>query len=309
VVYFVVNVTRIQCKFILIVIQIMPICRHKPCLLLRTKIFSFTILRDYDEETYEHLSSRRRQELDNLRSIAILRYLSRFTLTLKRENMMKRLPDTDLAEEENSSDVSSDGNSSGDEGEQNDIEMGDKALQTETAGDDVEYTHVLIPHPSYDTDGVHVKELEEYDSEKKSIHNITHRLFFRKSKEKEEDNEGKEESDEDKVETDDEDDLKEMDAKMTEKRAVPIFCAVCLMEYSISERVCYSSNSECTHVFHEDCILQWLISLGRKRSKRQSFARNPSVKKLLDYDLACPCCRQDFLSKNLIFAPDVEENA
>ena len=37
-------------------------------------------IRDFDEETYEHLSSRRRQELDSLRSIAILRKLGRFTL-------------------------------------------------------------------------------------------------------------------------------------------------------------------------------------------------------------------------------------
>ena len=40
----------------------------------------FYALRDYDEETYEHLSSRRRQELDSLRSIAILRCLTRFTM-------------------------------------------------------------------------------------------------------------------------------------------------------------------------------------------------------------------------------------
>lgn len=37
-------------------------------------------IRDFDEETYEHLSSRRRRELDSLRSIAILRKLGRFTL-------------------------------------------------------------------------------------------------------------------------------------------------------------------------------------------------------------------------------------
>ncbi|KAL7531262.1 hypothetical protein ACHAXR_003941 [Thalassiosira sp. AJA248-18] len=223
---------------------------------------------DFDEETYEHLSSRRRQELDSLRSVAILRFLSRFTLTLRKENMMKQLRDTD------SRNLAEEGTSDG-----------------EIANEDVEYTHVLVPI-------IDVKELEACCENEKKGTVIRHKLFSRKSKEKEE----KEGSEEDREATDDEEDLN------TEKRAAPIFCAVCLMEFSITERICWASNSACTHVFHEDCILQWLIYLGRKRSKRHTFPRNPSDKKLLDYDLACPCCRQDFISKNLIFAPEEEES-
>jgi hypothetical protein len=44
------------------------------------------------------------------------------------------------------------------------------------------------------------------------------------------------------------------------ERAVPIFCAVCLMEYEVSERVCWSSNRECTHVFHEGEFAWFVVS-------------------------------------------------
>jgi len=183
-----------------------------------------------------------------------------------------------------------------------------------------EFTHILVPHPSYDY--VHVKESEgdcNDKSKKNSCDTIAQDRFFGKSKEKEETitintinttttNEGSNNTTEAVGTIDDEsfDDSKETtnqdeDDTMTPtntNRSAPIFCAICLVEYTLSERVCWSSNPNCTHVFHEDCILQWLIMLGRKRSRRQSFSRNPSVKKLLNYELCCPCCRRDFVSKN-----------
>jgi hypothetical protein len=78
---------------------------------------------------------------------------------------------------------------------------------------------------------------------------------------------------------------------VSELRAVQIFCAACLMRYEISDRVCWSSNSECSHMFHEDCILQWLATLGWTHSRVKLFSAAPSEKKLLDLDLTCPCCR------------------
>lgn len=92
------------------------------------------------------------------------------------------------------------------------------------------------------------------------------------------------------------------------ERAVPIFCAVCLMEYEVSDRVCWSSNKECTHVFHEDCIVQWLVSSGRTKSKRRWFPENPSEKRLMCYELECPCCRQEFISKEAKAESSAEEN-
>ena len=89
---------------------------------------------------------------------------------------------------------------------------------------------------------------------------------------------------------------------MSELRAVPIFCTVCLVKYEISDRVCWSSNSKCSHMFHEDCILQWLATLGRTHSRAKLFSASatPSEKKLLDFDLTCPCCTQDFISRKVI---------
>lgn len=78
-------------------------------------------------------------------------------------------------------------------------------------------------------------------------------------------------------------------------REVPLFCAVCLSEYEVNDEISWSSNSECTHVFHRECITQWLVALGKKKSSMQRFPDSPSEKKLLNYNLECPCCRQDFI--------------
>ncbi|KAL7536979.1 hypothetical protein ACHAWF_005614 [Thalassiosira exigua] len=226
--------------------------------------------------------------------------------------MMKQLPDGDAdVGEKNSGTVSNSMAVSAQISGDRDIEMGTtnhshsvgSRTENEATGEDVEYTHVMIPLPGYDIDGILVKDLDDAIDDEKKPNSLKRKIFSRKPKDNEP-NDDKEESEADKEASDSEDDVKEEGEKRTEKRSVPIFCAVCLMEFGVSERVCWASNGECTHVFHEDCILQWLITLGRKRSKKQSFPRNPSEKRLLNYDLACPCCRQPFMSKKLIGAPD-----
>jgi hypothetical protein len=49
-------------------------------------------------------------------------------------------------------------------------------------------------------------------------------------------------------------------------------CGICLDDLSI--KCAYSSNNECKHLFHEDCIVTWLSSRR---------------------DLRCPICRQIFI--------------
>ena len=41
-----------------------------------------------------------------------------------------------------------------------------------------------------------------------------------------------------------------------ERRDCSIFCAICLAEYEPSDRVSWSLNPDCTHAFHEDCVVQ-----------------------------------------------------
>ena len=58
-------------------------------------------------------------------------------------------------------------------------------------------------------------------------------------------------------------------------RSVPNCCAVCLMAYDPGETVVWSSNPDCLHAFHEECLLDWLV-----HSKQEGTP--------------CPCCRQSF---------------
>ena len=57
-------------------------------------------------------------------------------------------------------------------------------------------------------------------------------------------------------------------------RLVPNCCAVCLSEYRVGDVVTWSSNLECTHAFHRECVVGWLIKMQP--------------------ETPCPCCRQEF---------------
>ena len=65
-------------------------------------------------------------------------------------------------------------------------------------------------------------------------------------------------------------------------------CAICLEEYAASDIVCFSANPKCPHDFHEPCITKWFVSIGRSRSV--------CPKNMINYELECPCCRQEFIS-------------
>lgn len=35
-------------------------------------------------------------------------------------------------------------------------------------------------------------------------------------------------------------------------------CSICLCLYEANETVCWAKNDDCDHIFHQDCIVQWL---------------------------------------------------
>mmetsp|Transcript_16877 Transcript_16877/g.34866 ORF Transcript_16877/g.34866 Transcript_16877/m.34866 type:complete len:233 (-) Transcript_16877:26-724(-) len=62
--------------------------------------------------------------------------------------------------------------------------------------------------------------------------------------------------------------------EFTVRRKVPNCCAICLGAYEVGEEVVWSSNEECQHAFHMDCLVDWLT-------------------KMRD-GTPCPCCRAEF---------------
>ena len=170
----------------------------------------------------------------------------------------------------------------------------DNSNATAAADSTLEYTHISIPFPGFDIAGINICSIAETEKESKQRRK---RCKFPWLSQTGSDNVAVEpQSEETETETvTTKDNQKQL--LMTEKRSVPIFCAICLSEYEKCDRVCWSSNKECSHVFHESCILQWLISSGKKRSMNHQFTRHPSDEELLRNEL-CPCCRQDFIFVN-----------
>ena len=167
---------------------------------------------------------------------------------------------------------------------------------------DLEYTHILIPCPGSAIINRLEKGLDDCRNRKPK--------FIQTSKVGQDNNNNAKKQGEGGISCTKDKALEVNDAVnnlVTETRPVPIYCAVCLTRYEVSNRVCWSSNSECSHVFHEDCMLHWLVVLGRKRSRRKRFSKNPSERKLLDFDLSCPCCRQDFISRDVVLGTDEDD--
>ena len=57
-------------------------------------------------------------------------------------------------------------------------------------------------------------------------------------------------------------------------RTVSDTCAICLCQYEDGDTIVWSSNIDCQHAFHEDCILTWLTKKD---------------------DPLCPFCCQNFV--------------
>ena len=59
-------------------------------------------------------------------------------------------------------------------------------------------------------------------------------------------------------------------------------CAICLGSYECGEDVVWSTNKECEHCYHADCILDYFVTLLGTDDDE------------LEMESPCPCCRRAF---------------
>jgi len=64
--------------------------------------------------------------------------------------------------------------------------------------------------------------------------------------------------------------------KTNSRREISAACAICLSFYKEGECVVWSSNRDCSHAFHYNCMVKWILK------KPPPF---------------CPCCRQNFVDR------------
>lgn len=89
----------------------------------------------------------------------------------------------------------------------------------------------------------------------------------------------------------------------------PNECAICLQEYQPNEVIVVSDNPSCSHCYHRDCIVEYLIPLLEFEGNNQSNSdgsnhgdetstQPPSQSITTSHGgkgLPCPCCRLQFL--------------
>jgi hypothetical protein len=112
-----------------------------------------------------------------------------------------------------------------------------------------QFTHLYIPHPGYDHDGIRVSALPS--TTKKTVdesRDKTRLEFIRKLWKKQQKTQPEPEPQSHVV------------IRLDEKRTASKFCAICLASYEPYDKISWSSNEGCRHVFHNECILTWLAT-------------------------------------------------
>ena len=74
---------------------------------------------------------------------------------------------------------------------------------------------------------------------------------------------------------------------------VPNNCAICLEAYQPNETITWSTNDECCHAFHVNCITEYLVHLNTSISTTMISSGSNSNEEE-DNQAPCPCCRQSF---------------
>jgi hypothetical protein len=70
-----------------------------------------------------------------------------------------------------------------------------------------------------------------------------------------------------------------------QQRTIQSGCAICLDPYEVGDDIVWSSNEQCRHAFHQECVLDYFLHL-HQYDKEEDIAATLSG--------PCPCCRQSF---------------
>ena len=91
-------------------------------------------------------------------------------------------------------------------------------------------------------------------------------------------------------------------------------CAVCMNSFEVGQKVVWSSNPECTHVFHHRCLHEWFVAVGTNAWKAEASCYHEMEsteiqEKICKFPKLCPFCRRDyFLEANQEAAEDSNTN-
>ena len=100
-------------------------------------------------------------------------------------------------------------------------------------------------------------------------------------------------------------------------------CAVCLNSFQANQKVTWSSNPECSHVFHHQCLMEWYTAVGTKAfltetRRRERLMIHDNVNdhgataitatRICDFPTLCPCCRRDYFLVNVDVGADSNDD-
>ena len=94
-------------------------------------------------------------------------------------------------------------------------------------------------------------------------------------------------------------------AVVQKKQAHSDGCAVCLNPFEVGQRVTWSSNPVCPHVYHHECLFEWFDAVGTKtwekaekqrQTRKETDDRDAATieKQICDFPKLCPYCRRDY---------------
>jgi hypothetical protein len=96
--------------------------------------------------------------------------------------------------------------------------------------------------------------------------------------------------------TDEDDKNNNNNTVSTRSRQVLNGCTICLTRIVAEEKITWSSNPQCLHVFHHDCVMNWFLAVGRKETRRRQQQQASSEwDQICTFPTLCPCCRQSFI--------------